>query len=96
MCWKGERAGLELGTLATVQRPPLMYLVTWTNCLPLWGVQFLHLLFRDLGVGLQGGFQTPFKFLPREILDGTSLQKSELLDGGGDCIPQLQPPSVSS
>ena len=72
-----------------------MFSVTWTNYLPLWRVQFLHLLFEGWG-GLKGGFHTPFKFLPREILHGTSMQKAELLDGSGDCIPQLHPPSISS
>lgn len=63
--------------------------------LTLVGPHFLHLLFREVGDGLQGGFQTPFKCLPREMLGGTLLQKAELLDGGGDCIPQLHPPNIS-
>ena len=64
--------------------------------LTLVGPHFLHLLFREVGDGLQGGFQTPFKCLPREMLDGALLQKAELLDGGGDCSPQPHPPSISS
>lgn len=77
-CWKGERAGLELGTLAAFQVPLLMFSVIWTNYLPLWRVQFLHLLFEGWG-GPNDGFHTPFTFLPGEVLHGTSMQKAELL-----------------
>lgn len=86
---------MELGTLAAVQVPLLMFSTTWTNYLPLWRVQFLHLLFEGWGEP-NGGFHTPFTFLPREVLHGTSMQKAELLGGSEDCIPQLHPPSISS
>lgn len=69
---------MELGTLAAVQVPLLMFSVIWTNYLPLWRVQFLHLLFEGWG-GPNDGFHTPFTFLPGEVLHGTSMQKAELL-----------------